>query len=1417
MKKFVKILFIVVYYSTYNSLSANNDINYFFRHITVEDGLAHTDLTSIIQDRDGFIWFGTTRGLQRFDGTDLELFRNDESNLMAVYNNRIRKLNIDQNGLIWVATEGGLKIFDTSINSFVKILPNNDESSAIVSQECLQVLVGKEGAVYIINAKGLFRLDMEYNVLKSYVSLFEKDLRKIYTADMDFENGNLWATLSDDLIYVPNQSLKMRNGGVPFQVIDENGKSHGLTESIGLSGDKIFFGIQNGVLETSSVLSRDNQTIEAKFHQLSYNPTMDKESGEFLIHDIQPDNQGNLWLASNRGLYQMLPNSDGFTFKLFDHSEFDKNSLTANHISNLFLDNSSNLWIGTYSGGCNYVDLEQRQFSLLRRDPSQPNNTMLQSFARAICMDGNGNLWLGTKSSGISIYNPNNGVYTQITRHQNKGLIDDNIRSLCLDRKNRMWIGLESGLCVYDPKTETFEVISRKTGDFGSPISEMNFFSIKEDMFGNIWAGSWNNQGVLLITYRSKDDYDIRQLNADNGLCSDRITSIYADKEKPEILISTNKGLNHIYIDDNAQIIHNYRYVGYENDSTSLNSNFIWQVARSSDSILWVGTLGGGLNKLELLGGGRYMAVQFGPEQGVPSIDIESLLLDDSGNIWMGGRGLSMLNTKTEAIVNYDHNDGLQGNSFKIGSAYKAKDGSMYFGGINGVTFFHPEKIIKNESIPRVALTDLYVNGSRIFPGKSHRGHNVLSTTINSTNELDFTYEENNFTISFASLDYKSPEKIRYRYKLEGYDKDWIVIDGRGERSATYSNLEYDSYIFKVVASKNDGAWSSEVASIGINVNPPIWNTLLARIFYGFLGIFAIALAFLFQRRWYHLKQDLELSILEERKMEEMHQMRLKFFTNISHEFKTPLTLIISPIERLMSNTLSVEEQHRVHSVIYNNANRLLSLINELMDFRKVETQAYNLKVANQSIQVVLENILSGFEEMASNKKLKFKYKIDLQEVRDLWFDKGVVEKLILNLISNAFRYTNDGSILVEASTDSSLLESTLANKYMVGEGDPKFKKIYIKVTDTGIGITKASISNIFDRYYRISDGDAKHLGSGVGLALVKSLAMIHHGDVIVHSERNVGSEFIITLSRGIEAYSEKEIVPVEEVEELQHTIAGESFIENDALVEETFDEEDDSLPKILIVEDNEELLSFLKDCFSINFNVLEAHNGEEGLELVHEKNPEIIISDIMMPVMDGITFCQTVKSDINYSHIPLILLSAKSGDETKIEGTEVGADAYFSKPFNLILLQKTVNNMMESRRILKERYKNDTFVEEREMVNNRKDKEFMDRLIEIINAKMDDPAFDIDHLCLEIGNSRTKLYNKIKGLTGLSVGEFIRRLRLKKSAEILLKDDLSVSEVMIRVGIQSQSYFTKTFKKEFGVTPAQYSKSKFTEEGAEG
>ena len=757
-----------------------------------------------------------------------------------------------------------------------------------------------------------------------------------------------------------------------------------------------------------------------------------------------------------------------------------------------------------------------------------------------------------------------------------------------------------------------------------------------------------------------------------------------------------------------------------------------------------------------------------------------------------------MVNPETKELVKFDANDGLQSNVFKIGSAYAGRDGRLYFGGIQGVTYFYPDSIIRNKEKLQPILTGLTVNNQRITVGEKIENSVPLEATISNIKELYLNHLQNNFAFHFSTLQFSNPEKCRYRYQLIGFDKDWVEVDA-AQRMAAYSNLNYGNYTFRLLASNSDGFWGEQPIELEVHILPPWWASIWAKLVYLLMGLGLAYGAY----SWVILRRNLHIQRVEERKSEELHQLRLQFFTNISHELRTPLSLISAPIEKLMSNVqLSEDKRMRHYDLIQRNAQRLLNLVNELLEFRKVESGTRRLRATQTNLTAFIHSICEEFEEIAERRDIQFNINLDKNNKETLWLDRAVVEKITVNLLSNAFKYNRPaGTVTVEiCENDAAHFENEL--KLVIPKGK-EFDFVWLHVADTGIGLTETELQQVFDRYYRVTESEQDgQPGSGIGLAFVRSLVTLHRGCISVYSEKDKGTEFYIGLPRG-KAYLKPDEVLVADETTPNSVIAAAERLD---LIEESLHDVETAIlnqnqkasnkPRLLIVEDNAELRTFLAESFADNYRILIAEDGEVGLKIAKETIPDAIISDIMMPKKDGIELCQAVRATIEISHIPFILLTAKNSVQSRIDAADVAADAYIAKPFSLRLLQATITNLLETRQKLKERYSENHLYEVHELTTNKRDQDFLGQMMGIIERNLEDCDFDVDKISREMGTSRTVLYDKVNALTGKSVGEFVRKMRINTAARILVTENLPINLVMDRVGIQSPSYFSKAFKK---------------------
>jgi signal transduction histidine kinase/ligand-binding sensor domain-containing protein/DNA-binding response OmpR family regulator len=1387
------------------------DVNLKARHLAVDQGLSHSDATSIVQDQKGFTWIGTYAGLNRYDGYKLKNYTNHGSLLRSVYLNRINNLCTSKAGLIWLATQGGLVCFDPFLERFLDLQVQDSSLQEQLKKPISHVLADPWDNLFCIVDQNLLILNVgpshKLSVLKT-PSLKGALLNELKMAP----DGKVWVVSNRGLFELEAKTARAPYHIQQYRVLDEQGSLRRDVHFLSFDAQgKLYLGAPGAVLLVEGqLMDQDSHNLHCRTVQIPSavlnTPPDQKLNITGIEKDIYTD---RLWVGTPLGLLTITTPFGAATLAASD--------LIEHHISQLFMDKLGSLWAGTFGAGVAYLNLNPKPFYSLSHREKNPKYRLSGDYVRAIVEDKEGKLWIGTRSAGLNCYHPQ----TQEMRwfkHKpgEKGSINsDQIRALATDRNGFIWVGTDQGLNRFNGASfENITAIPGKTPGLSTPV----IFSIATDVFGQVWAGSWE-KGLNRIRYRNPGDYTIRAyFKGPQSLCGDRITFIYADPQRPELIVCTTEGLNHVFLDSHGDISKIYHYKGQEGKKDQLSSDFVWPVVRTDANTLWVGTLGGGLNKVTLLGQGRYRAEHFTTEQGLPSNDVESILCDAQGNLWLGSKGLTKFNPVTHQVVNFDANDGLQGNVFKIGSACAGRDGKLYFGGLNGLSYFHPESIRISSSKTKVAITGVMVN--------NHFREGILQANPQDRNgytqKLVLNHLENNFTLEFSALHYVNPEKCRYRYKLEGFNPDWVEVDAQ-VRQATFSNLDYGEYQFKLLASNADAQWSETPLKMKIWVNPPWWRSTWAKLLYALLAITLITLAYRYQLQWLNLKKNLDLKNLEEKKQEELHQLRIQFFTNISHELRTPLSLIMGPIGTLQQQTPAQDPKHKSYQLILRNTQRLQALVQELLEFRKAESGATQLKATKTKIVPFLSHICQGFEELAVQKGLILDLQIDpkLEPSTGIWLDRGIVEKILNNLLSNAIKYTKaSGSVKVELCEQAN---GSYSDSIQLNFGRDETDLIWVKVADTGLGMEESVLKQIFERFYRVTDSEHDAIqGSGIGLALVKSLTSVQRGALAVFSAPGQGTEFFLGLPIGSTYLNPQEIISFEEYQQYESaqdeqetnrafqlaTNAMGLFPELDekveAITESTY-KRSSGPQKLLIVEDNDELRQFLRDSFRDQFEVWEAEDGLMGLHRALEIFPDLIISDIMMPELDGISFCKAVRDNLDISHTPFILLTAKNSIESQIQGAEVGADAYLAKPFSLQLLQLTVQNLLETREKLKAQYAQRGVLDARELASNKRDKEFIDQLLVLIEAKLEDADFEVEQLCRGLGMSRSSLYNKVQSIIGIPVGELVRKARLHRAAQLLVQGEMSVFMVMDQVGIQSQSYFTKAFKKEFGKTPTQY------------
>ncbi|WP_183571967.1 two-component regulator propeller domain-containing protein [Mucilaginibacter sp. X5P1] len=1358
-------------------LMAQN-LNLKFKHITTTDGLSGNTVESIFQDSRGYIWFGTRDGLNQYDGYSIKIFRNNRNNTKSISDNYIKCICEDAQHNIWIGTLNGLNKFDPYKNTFTTYKHDPSNKNSLSGSEINCLYCDKEGKLWVGTTSGrLNYYDAKNDVFKqlqyhkSYPSnLLNNEINDLY----EDGNANLWIGTDKGICFY-------------------NQKTGAFVNTFKLAGNPDY--------------------------HLNYS-----------ITKIQGDKQGNIWFGTlDDGI--IVINLTRNTVKQFHHNDKEPFSLSTDQIRSLFIDKQDRIWTGGINGSLDLFNTTTSNFIHCKNVPGNPLS-LSQKTISAIFEDDQNNLWIGTHRGGVNFYAPLADKFKLVQQQTDiNSLSYNDVKSFCQDHLNNIWVGTDGGgLNLYNTTNNTFQHFKYNVYDTKS-ISSDAVLSINEDHYNNLWIGTWGGGLDLMNRTNNTFVHFVNNPADKNSISSNYVQATLNDSEGNFWVATYYGGLNLLDLKT-----HHFRRITSDlRQETSIFGNNIVALNEDKDKNVWIGTDDGGLNCYNLIkkkfkhyfisaeqtpdirtiftdSKGRVWVGQAGlylfnkyanrfdlftDKGGLSSEFIKGITEDKEDNLWIStSNGLTRLNPDNHSLKKYNIADGLQGLEFEAGSYMKTKDGEMYFGGINGFNKFYPQDIKINQFIAPVYITSFQIFNQNIQPNQKN---SPLQKDISFTRHFVLNYQQSSISFEFALLNYTAPENNQYAYKLDGFDKAWHY--NSTERNANYTNLDPGHYTFYVKAANNDGVWNNKFTSVAIDILPPFWGTWWFKLL--MLVLFSTSAYFLLL-----FKKNLDLKKIDEKKREEMHNIQLQFFTNISHEFRTPLSLILGPVEKMMKEDDRLTF-HQYYETIHRNANRLLLLINELMDFRKAETGAFRLKVMPGNLNIFIAEIAEDFKSLALQKQINLYLKID-KDLGETWFDRQIIEKIILNLMDNAFKYTkNGGSITIELYENEPGFTSVYEHQIAVNANFKGKKYAFIRVSDNGIGISNDSIQHLFERYYRITDA---HMGSGVGLAFVKSLTLLHKGSIYVNSEKNVGSDFVVMFPVDKTDYStnetwvSKSVNRAIQLESLSASVYQNENKELQELSKPAITKTNNQTYKILIVDDNDELRNFIRHSLAEFYQIIEAGDGIAALAIAKAELPDLIISDLMMPRMNGIDFCKELKKDKKTNQIPFIILSAKDVIESKIEGADSGADLYFPKPVSIHLLLLSIRNIFEQRSILKERYLKNYFLEAQEITDSENDKEFLDQLINLIELQLSNSDLDVDYICKEMGMSKTKLYNKIKGITGYSIGEFVRSFRLKKAANIITHEDVLLTDVMYRVGIQTQSYFTKAFKKEFGKTPSQFS-----------
>uniref|UniRef100_UPI003217054E two-component regulator propeller domain-containing protein n=1 Tax=uncultured Draconibacterium sp. TaxID=1573823 RepID=UPI003217054E len=1337
---------IIILFGLLNAIVTEAKVDYRFRTMSPEGGFYYDGVKSIQQDKDGFMWILMENELYRFDGYEYKRYYGKIAESDKSKEWEFNDIDSDATGDLFVTTNNGLYVYNRSFDNFDLCRRGNIQ----------KVKVDNRNNIWIRGNKTWSTLNRKENSIES--PLYDgKKVPYINTVFCPY-NNDLYVSSNYGRIYKYNYTT----GGFSLCMIMPD--SDGFVIDIKAHKGKLW------VLVRSYGLYRiDLATFKVEDHIDVYQQLEEKNIRTFHI-----DKNGMLWFGGMNGLYIMDPADK--KHHQYTHSKTDKFSIPNNSIWTIYEDYNRNIWVGTYAGEICYVNLDEKNpFRSYAPQPEKLNHIPVSSFTT-----DNEFLWIATEGGGINRMDKKSGKFTYYS-HRNtlNSLSHNNVKTMAIDKNRNLWIGMYSGgLDKYNIEKEQFKHF--RAGDEHSLISN-NIRKIVLESDSGLWINYQRRKQE--ISYLSFSDDSIAHFSFGGKDNEHYIFDMVREGENQLWMISSNR----IFLFNVKE--HRVKEIAPP-DSSFMNFRTF---CLDDSGNLWIGTLNNGILKYNPESD-EFTVLDDIQKYGIFSVF--NICYDNEGSLWLGtDNGLIRYNISDRTYYRYNKHDGVQGDVYYPLAAMKSPDGNLYFGGTKGFTIVDPKAITLNQNPPRVVISDFLVD-------QTSSVLDVDNESAGKIPEATLKYNQTNFGFRFSSDNYLIPEKTRFKYRLQGYDNRWIEVDA-ANRSAMYSKVPPGSYYFEVMAANNDGVWNDTPERIKVVRKPAPWVSWPAYIVYVVLVIVVVGLIVKYYSDRKKLQMQLYLENVEKQKNKEIYEAQLRFFTNISHDFKTPLSLIIAALDKLRREGL----KEYYYRILNGNSQRLLNLVNELMDFRTVENGKMKLELQSLDLNRFVEDVTSGFTDYADQRNIDFKFKGSPHLSAPLWLDKSILEKVLMNLLNNAFKSTGDkGQISVEIYTETEPFISPYRYSYKVKNTELPIGVFHLVIRDSGIGMSDEMLPKVFERFYKnsIKNFDSQ-LGTGIGLALVKSLVLLHKGEITVYSEPDKGTDIVVSFPVNKSTYQNdcflKNIeAPEEEVPEEE-----ESALVDDLLEEDVIQGMQEDRRRILLVEDNDDLRSLIADLLSADFEITEAEHGVKASGILSSKNIDLVISDIMMPHKDGVTLSREIKENVETSHIPVVLLTAKTGLESKIEGAESGADLYFEKPVDFELLKISIQNIFKQRQHLKEFYARNFFADSAELSSNERDNKFLNDFVKIIDDHIDHSRLDVNFIASELSMSRSKLYRKIKAMTDKSIVEFILNYRLRKAARIIIEQDLSMRQVMEKVGIESQPYFTNAFKKEFGQTPTAF------------
>lgn len=1377
-----------------------------FSRLDLYNGLSHNQVNSMLSDRQGFVWFGTMSGLNRFDGYGFKVFRNKSGDTTSLVDNYIQHLFLLPDEKIWVMTRDLPSIYNSRTEKFDNNVDAYLKSIGLPAGSVISVVNRNPDRYWFLyDSLGLFlhSKNQSSNFLKGRISAMvetkDKSIWVIHRNGIlqkyDPSNGKLLVSSNSVGQYIPQESS--------FQLFEDNdgdlwiwtaNAPNGLIHYDVSSNKTIYFSERAIRYEKSPDETSVDKTFASK---LSSN----------LITGLIQDEKGLVWAATDHGGINLIDKKKNYSIRYLKNDPKDNRSLAQNSITNLLKDDNGVIWVGTFKQGISYVNERILKFQHYHHSDANANSLPFDDVNRFV-EDRSGNLWIGTNGGGLIYFDRKNNSFKQFL-HQpgNTNSISNNvIVSLLIDHTNKLWIGTYfGGLTSYDGKNF---VHYRHDPSNPSSLSDDRVWEIFEDSNNQLWVGTLN--GGLDLMDRNTGTFKHHQANpGGNGLLQSNYISALLEDRSGNLWIATAIGVTVFEKGKSKPVQYNH-----SSDKNSLSNDNVISLFEDSKGRIWIGTREG----LNLFNADSKNFSSYTTENGLPDNAVLNMLEDDQGSLWISTpNGLCKVRFENNSlsVINYDEINNLQGREFNENAALRTRNGELIFGGPSGFNIIDPDKSSADATPDKIVFTDFQIQNKSIVPGSELNGRVILDSSLNYLDELVLKHKENVFSIEFSSLNFPHGSRDRYAYLLEDFNKDWLYTDG-SQRRVTYTNLDPGNYVFRVKVLGSDGNWSEE-RSIKIKIEPPFWRSPLAFLLYiiGAVAILILARKITLDRA--HMRFEVAQQKTEAERVQALDQLKTKFFTNVSHEFRTPLSLILSPLDQIIKQTPDPDQKKQLH-LVQRNAKRLLNLVNQLLDFRKMEVQEIKLYPAIGDIIQFIKDISYSFTDISEKKGIEFSFESEVESL-EIYFDRDKMEKILFNLLSNAFKYTPDnGKVKVqlrmsedgnEKGLVTGLFEkgANLKEPEILQENNPQ-NFLELRVSDSGIGIPSDKHDLIFERFFQNEVPQTMvNQGSGIGLAITKEFVKLHNGTISVDSEPGRGTTFIVLIPA-----VKINVHPVTNIDgqfSQEGNPDNESEITRAANLEadQEFSEETGAKRKktILVVEDNEDLRFYLKDNLKNQYHVVEAVNGKEGWEKAKQISPDLIVSDVMMPLMDGMELAKQLRSDTITAHIPVILLTAVGNPDKQVEAYKLGISDYITKPFTFEILESRINNLFAQQKLLQKKFQKQIEVNPSEITVTPLDEQFITQALQAVEKNMDNPDFSVEDLSREMLMSRVGLYKKILSLTGRSPLEFIRSIRLKRAAQLLEKSGKSVSEIAYEVGFNNPKVFTKYFKEEFKKLPSQY------------